>query len=424
MMNLSALNSVFFWMFLCFYLLHEILELGLDLLNFKHTKSQTDIPDFFKDKISTQQFERTKEYTLTKLKFGIFSHFCKQPFFWALIFLNGFQFLDSLAAQYTTANSLSHSVLFCFLIGMYFSIISLPFGLYSTFVIEERFGFNKMTFKTFLVDLVKSSILGITIGVPLLYLVFWFMQKSGNLWWLWVWGSITAFQLLISAIYPTFIAPIFNKFTPLEDGELKNKITELAHKIKFKMSGIFTIDGSKRSAHSNAYFAGMGKFRRIVLFDTLRKQLSDNELLAVLAHEMGHNVKKHILKSTLLSTIMSLIGLFVMSLLMKWPDFYTAFNINTPSAHTAFIIFGLSSGTFTFPLTPIMNLLSRKYEYEADQFAAEQTQNPQFLKTALVKLTKENLSNLAPHPLYSFFHYSHPTTEERAKKLDDFTLNS
>jgi STE24 endopeptidase len=418
MMLTSIFATPFFWVFLGFYLLHEIVSLGLDVMNYVHTKKCNVPPEFYRDKVDQTTFEKSKAYTLDRLRFGIFSRVMQLPFFWILIFLNGFNALDAYAAKLAGPGSLSHSVAFCLLLALYFSLISLPFRIYSVFVIEERYGFNKTTFKTFLVDMIKGSAVALILGMPILYLVFWFMSVAGPLWWLYVWGSITAFQLFLAAVFPTFLAPIFNKFTPLVNESLKSRIETLAHKIGFKMSGIFTIDGSRRSGHSNAYFAGMGRFRRIVLFDTLMTQLSEDEIIAVLAHEMGHNVKKHIVKSMILSTAMSLIGFYVLSLLIDWPDFYQAFNIAIPSHHTAFAIFGIVSETFTFVLTPILNLWSRKNEYEADRFSVDATGDRTSMKNSLLKLTKENLSNLDPHPLYSFYHYSHPTTVERATAID------
>jgi STE24 endopeptidase len=332
--------------------------------------------------------------------------------------LGGFNALDFYAASFTEAGTLTHSVLFTVFVGLYFGVVGLPFRIYSVFVIEERHGFNKTTLTTFIVDLIKGLLLSFILGLPILYLLYWFMHTAGNTWWFYAWAALTSFQILIAAVFPTFLAPIFNKFTPLADQELNDRIVELARRIRFKMTGVFTVDGSRRSGHSNAYFAGMGRFRRIVLFDTLMKQLTSDELIAVLAHEMGHNVKKHIVKSMLLSAALSLVGFYVLSLLITWSDFYTAFNVAKASPHTALVIFSITSETFTFFLTPIMNLWSRKNEFEADRFSIETTGSKAAMKNALVKLTEENLSNLAPHPAYSFYHYSHPTTPERARAID------
>lgn len=420
----SVFQSSFFWIFLTFYAAHEILMTILDLLNYQHTKKQKSPAEFYRNKIDQQTFEKAKAYTLDRLRFGIISRFVQIPFFWFLIFLNGFNTFDAYALDIAGQNPLTHSVLFCIFVGLYFSVIGLPFKIYSTFVIEERHGFNKTTFGTFVSDLIKGLFLSALLGIPLLYVVFWFMNMSGQAWWIYVFLIVTGFQVLIAAVFPTFIAPLFNKFEPLQDESLKNRIENLARKIKFKMSGVFTIDGSRRSSHSNAYFAGMGRFRRIVLFDTLLKQLNEDEIISVLAHEMGHNVKKHIVKSMIFSTLFAFLGFYILSLLMKWPAFYQAFHIANPSHHTAFIIFTIASEVFTFLLIPIFNLWSRKNEFEADAFSVEVTGNKIPMKEALLKLTKENLSNLDPHPLYSFFHYSHPTTPERAKAIDEIPVNT
>lgn len=415
----QAFHTHFFWIFLAFYFLHEGTELFLEILNFCHVKKQTQVPDHYQSIVSPATFEKSKKYTLEKLKFTITARLSQIPFFWILIFRNGFNTMDYYAAHFAGLGTLSHSVLFCVFITLYFGIIALPYKLYSTFVIEEKYGFNKMTFGIFVADLIKSLFLASIVGLPLLYLIFKFMNFSNQFWWLWVWGALTAFQIFIVAVYPTFLAPLFNKFKPLSDSNLHDRITELAKKINFKMSGVFVMDGSKRSGHSNAYFSGMGAFRRIVLFDTLIKKLTPDELVAVLAHEMGHNVKKHIRNSTILSSILSLIGFYILSLLINWPEFYQAFNVTAPSHHTALVIFALASEVFTFMLTPLMNFISRKNEYEADRFSVEMTGNKEAMKESLYKLALDNLSNFTPHPSYSFFHYSHPTTIERAKAIDE-----
>ncbi|MCP5464138.1 MAG: M48 family metallopeptidase [Deltaproteobacteria bacterium] len=414
---MAVFESSFFWVFLGFYLLHELVFLTLEALNYRYAKAQNSPPDLYTNLIGQAEFLRAKDYTLEKTRFAMAAHFAKIPFFWILIFRNGFNAFDYYAAIYGGYGALSHSVLFCLFIAAYFFIINFPFKLYSIFVIEEKYGFNKMTLGLFFLDLIKVLILTAIIGVPLLYLVFFLMQQWQASWWVWVWAVLTLFQVVMAAIYPRFLAPLFNKFEELKDEDLKDKIQKLAKSIDFQLSGIFVVDGSKRSGHSNAYFAGMGKFRRIVLFDTLMRQLKDEELLAVLAHEMGHNVKKHIRNMMIISSIMSLVGFFVLSKLMLWHEFYEAFNIADASTHAAFVVFLLASDVFTFALNPVMNLLSRRNEYEADHFAKELTGQSEPLVEALIKLSKENLSNLTPHPLYSAYHYSHPTTVERAKAL-------
>jgi STE24 endopeptidase len=411
-------HTTFFWVFLAFYLLHEIVHLSLDGLNYRHVKKQTEMPEFYDGKISPAIYNKSQAYTLEKIRFGMTAHLALIPFFWFLIFRNGFNVFDYYAATYAGFGTLSHSVLFCIFVSAYFGIVGMPFKIYSTFVIEEKYGFNKMSFGLFVLDGIKGLVLSAALGIPVLYLVFWFMNIAGSEWWLWVWFALTVFQLLIVTVYPTFLAPLFNKFQPLKDDLLNERIQTLARKIKFKISGVFIMDGSRRSGHANAYFSGMGKFRRIVLFDTLQKQLNSDEIVAVLAHEMGHNVKHHIRKFMILSTLLSLAGFYILSLLIDWPQFYSAFNISMANHHAALVIFMIASEAFTFMLTPIMNQLSRKNEYEADAFSVENTGDKKAMISSLVKLSKENLSNLNPHPAYSFYHYSHPTTIERAQAIE------
>ncbi|MFH1356012.1 MAG: M48 family metallopeptidase, partial [bacterium] len=393
---MQIFQSQFFWIFLTFYIVHEVVQFTLDLLNYYHVKKQQHVPPSFKDHILQDQFLKSQQYTLAKLDLSILGRLIMIPFFWVLVFLNGFNLIDSFTAQIAGWHSLSHSVLFVFVVAFYFFIVSLPLKLYSVFVLEEKYGFNKMTAKLFVIDLLKTTGLSLVLGMPLLYLVFWFMRTAGTYWWLWVWCAIMSFQLVLIAVYPTLLAPLFNKFEPLEEGTLKDKIFSLAKSIRFKLSGVFIVDGSKRSSHSNAYFAGLGKYRRIVLFDTIMKQLTTDELLSVLAHEMGHNVKKHIPKMIVLSASTMLIGFYVMSLLIGWDGFYQAFNINVSSHHAALMIFAIAFEVFTFMFAPIINSISRAHEFQADAFAVKMMHNKAAMSQALLKISKENLSNLTP----------------------------
>jgi STE24 endopeptidase len=271
-------------------------------------------------------------------------------------------------------------------------------------------------------DLIKSLALTIAMGGPLLIATLWFMEKYWQgYWWLYVWVLLGLFQLFIAALFPVLILPIFNKLTPLSSGGLRSRIEELAKNVNFRISGVFTMDGSKRSTHSNAFFAGIGKFRRIVLFDTLVQALNDTELLAVLAHEMGHSIKKHVRTGLLVSLTSSLLGFLILSYLVQAPWFYLAFGFRAASAYAALFIFGIASGAFTFFLLPLFSMLSRRHEYEADRFAAGVLGDAQPMVHSLIKLSKDNLSNLTPHPLYSFFYYSHPTTIERVHALEALT---
>jgi STE24 endopeptidase len=297
------------------------------------------------------------------------------------------------------------------------SLLELPFSIYSTFVIEERFGFNRTTVKTFIIDIIKGGVVAVVLGVPLLWIILWLMEKSGELWWVYAWIVWTSFSLFIMWVYPTLIAPIFNKFEPLEEGDTLDRIKQLLQRCGFSSNGIFVIDGSKRSSHGNAYFSGFGRNKRIVFFDTLLQMLNDDELEAVLAHELGHFKKKHILKGMLISIATSFAALAVLAWIMQKDWFYTALGISTPSTYMALLLFALVLPVFTFILHPIMSLFSRKNEFEADEFAAQQTR-ADYLIQALVGLYKENASTLTPDPLYSAFYDSHPPAPVRIAHLN------
>lgn len=409
----------FFWLFISLYIIHEGWEAYLTLLNISHTrKNQNQIPDFYKDKVSPEEYEKSIRYTVEKARFGLVLSIVTIPVLWAAILSGFFDYFDFWIGSILKVNGLTHSVFYCLGIALILMILRIPVSIYSHFVIEEKYGFNKMTTKIFIVDFIKGLLLGAALGIPLLCLIFWIYHKVGSVWWLVAFGVVFLFELFMVAIYPTFIAPIFNKFTPLADGELKESILSIAKRVRFKLSGIYTMDGSKRSAHSNAYFAGIGRMRRIVLFDTLFDRHTNLEILAILAHEMGHNIKRHVQKNLLISFFFSLIGFWILSLVITWEPFFSTFGAGIPAPHKALVLFALFSGYFVFLLNPLMNGLSRQHEYEADRFSVETTGDKEGMSSSLIKLSKENLSNLTPHPLYSFYHYSHPTTLERVKAID------
>ncbi len=407
----------FFEIFIFCYFIHESGETALTLLNNAHAKKhQGEIPEYFRGKIDLPTYQKGIRYNLEKSHFGLVVQWLGVVITWTLLLGGGFDLLEQWLQNFSLS-PLLHSISYCLLIFLALMVVKIPVSLYSQFVIEKKYGFNKMTLVTFVTDLIKTLLLSAVLGIPLLALVFWLYSKAGSVWWVWTFASVFGFELLIAAVYPTWLAPIFNKFTPLPDGLLKQSILELAKKIQFKMSGIYTIDGSKRSSHSNAYFAGMGRMRRIVLFDTLQKQINEKEILAVLGHEMGHNKKKHIQKQLILSFIVTFIGFWILSLAMDWEPFYQAFNAGSPAPHKGLILFALFSGHFTFLLPILTNYLSRKYEYEADRFSVEVVGDAPSMASSLVALCRENLSNLTPHPWYSFYHYTHPTTVERVRAL-------
>lgn len=296
------------------------------------------------------------------------------------------------------------------------SLVDLPFDYYKTFVIDARFGFNKMTPKMFISDLIKQAILGILFGAPVLFAALWLMQGSGEYWWLYLWAVWSLFNLLVLAIYPTFIAPMFNKFVPLQDKALKKRIESLLKKCGFKSQGLFVMDGSARSSHGNAYFTGFGKNKRVVFFDTLLERLNADEIEAVLAHELGHFKHKHVIKRIAMMFFISFVGLALLGWLNQQTWFYTGLGVDTPSTYMALILFLLVSPVFLFVLRPMMASYSRQNEFEADAYAAKHSSAKHLVK-ALVKLYRDNASTLTPDPLHSAFYDSHPPASIRIEKL-------
>ncbi|NOQ89795.1 MAG: M48 family metalloprotease [Gammaproteobacteria bacterium] len=404
-------------LFLAMLAVSTLMRLYLSQRQVNHVeKHRSEVPESFADKISLEDHQKAADYTTAKVRFG------RLPLFYEVILLlawtlgGGLQWLD----QNILALGLNPIVTGIIVI-LAFSIISamldLPFSIYSTFVIEEKFGFNRTTVKTFITDMIKGSLLGAAIGIPLLYVILWLMEQTGDQWWLYTWLVISGFSLFMMWVYPTWIAPIFNKFEPLEEGETLNRITSLLNRCGFNSNGIFVIDGSKRSSHGNAYFSGFGRNKRIVFFDTLLKMLSDDELEAVLAHELGHFKKKHIIKGMAISFATTLIALAILAWLMKTEWFYTSLGISQASTYIALLLFTLVMPVFTFVLQPLFSVFSRKNEFEADAFAAEQTE-AKYLIHALVGMYRENASTLTPDPIYSAFYDSHPPAPVRIAHLD------
>jgi STE24 endopeptidase len=412
------METVIVGLFLTLFALEFILEFGLNELNLDYVRRRSagkNIPNFFQGKLSPEEYDQSIRYTLAKGRFQRWEEMYGRVvtlviLFGALPLLD--RFSENLADWYLPF-PYARGLIFCFAVALLFSIASLPTDLYSTFKLEARFGFNKTTWKLYLADKVKGLILGIVIGLPFLFVVLWLMDATGSYWWIWTFFFVAGFQLLMVVAYPTLIAPLFNKFEPLPEGELRSRILQLAEQVGFKTNGIFSMDGSKRSAHSNAYFTGIGKAKRIVLFDTLIAQMTTEQGLAVLAHEMGHFKLKHIRRMLVVQTLFLFFGLYILSWLTDYQPFFAAFGLDRPSNYAALVLFSLLSGPFTFYLGPLINRLSRKHEYEADQFAVKTLHSPKPMEEALVNLTVKNLTNLTPHPWYSAYHYSHPTPTER-----------
>lgn len=374
------------------------------------------VPARFAEKVALSAHQKAADYTIAKLRLGSISTV------WGLMLLviwtvgGGMAWLGDLSASFELSAVWS-GVLFMLLFFLIGSIIDLPLELYSTFAIEARFGFNKMTLPLFFSDMAKQLLLLLAIGTPLAWVIMTLMQSTGSLWWLYAWLFWTAFMLLMMWGYPTLIAPLFNKFEPLSDGEMKSTIEALLKRCGFKSNGLFVMDGSKRSSHGNAYFTGLGNAKRIVFFDTLINQLEPIETEAVLAHELGHFHHGHVKKRLIVMVFTTLIGFALLGWLSQQPWFYAGLGITEPSNAAALLLFMLVMPVFTFVLTPLMSYFSRKDEFEADAYAVANSSG-EALVSALVKMYEDNASTLTPDPLYSAWHDSHPPAPIRIDHIE------
>ncbi|HEU0282300.1 MAG TPA: M48 family metallopeptidase [Gallionella sp.] len=378
------------------------------------------VPEAFREKITLADHQKAADYTSAKTRFAMLGILFDAALLLAFTLGGGIQFIAGLCNGWF-GSPLTQGVAAIVAVLLLSSLLEVPFSLYRTFVIEARFGFNKMTVKLYLIDALKSLLLGAILGLPLLFGVLWLMERMGDHWWLYVWLAWMVFNLIILFIYPTFIAPLFNKFTPLQDEAMKARIAALLGKCGFTASGLFVMDGSKRTAHGNAYFTGFGKTKRIVFFDTLLERLSGNEIEAVLAHELGHFKRHHVLKRIVMTFAMSLGFLWLLGQLMQTAWFYQGLGVNTPSTALALLLFFMILPLFSFALLPLLSAYSRKHEFEADAYAARQTAATD-LVNALVKLYQDNAATLTPDPLYSSFYDSHPPAALRIAHLQSLRL--
>jgi STE24 endopeptidase len=387
-------------------------------------KHRDQVPADFASKVSLPEHHKAADYTMAKLRLGLFEIALSAAILIIFTLLGGIQLLQNVTIE-LLGPGITQQIALLISISLITGVIDLPFSLYRQFGIEEQFGFNRMSLKLFALDSIKGIILGLVIGLPLLWVVLTLMTEAGEYWWVWTWFVWVGFNALLLWLFPTFIAPLFNKFKPLEDGPLKERIENLLKRCDFTSQGLFIMDGSKRSAHGNAYFTGMGKAKRIVFFDTLIERLNPEEIEAVLAHELGHFKRQHIRKRLIQSFALSFLVLGLLGWISTKPWFYLGLGVmpdlNGYNAGLALALFMLVMPVFGFFLTPINSMGSRKHEYEADTFAAEKS-SAHDLITALVKLYQDNAATLTPDPLYSKFYDSHPPAPLRIAHLQKLAL--
>jgi len=390
------------------------LERYLEYLNSRMWSDK--LPDTLKGICGEDEYRKTQLYDRDNKRLSLWSSLFNLLVILIMLTAGGFSLVDGVSRS-LSGNIIAISLIFFGIIGIASEIINVPFSWYDTFVIEKKYGFNTMTVRTFITDHIKSWFIVLIVGIPVLGLITWFYYKTGSLFWLYAWGLITLFTVFMNLFYSELIVPLFNKQTPLEAGSLRDKIENYARETGFKLRNIFIIDGSKRSTRSNAYFSGFGPKKRIVLFDTLLKELSEDEIVAVLAHEIGHYKKKHIVRTMLSSVLLTGLMLFLFSLVVDHPEVSAAMGAESPSFHLGLIAFGILYSPLSLVIGLVSNMVSRRNEFAADRFVSE-TYKPEILASALKKLSVKNLSNMMPHPVYVFFHYSHPPLLKRLEKLD------
>ncbi|MAM23288.1 MULTISPECIES: M48 family metallopeptidase [Croceibacter] len=405
--------TTLFFILIAIIIIEFVIDTTLDVLNAKHYGDK--LPEPLQDVYDTEEYLKSQAYKKERFKFSMVSSVFSLVLLLAFFFLDGFAFVDELARQYTD-HPILIALIFFGIIMLGSDILTTPFSYYSTFVIEEKYGFNKTTLKTFVLDKIKGWFMLIIVGGALLSLIIWFYQWAGSSFWLYAWAVIAVFSVVMNMFYAKLIVPLFNKQTPLEDGSLRQKIEAYASKVGFKLDNIFVIDGSKRSTKANAYFSGFGREKRITLYDTLINDLEEEEIVAVLAHEVGHYKKNHIIINLITSIALTGLTLWLLSLCIGSPLLSQALGVATPSFHIGLIAFGILYSPISEITSLLMNFISRAFEYQADNFAKE-TYAGAPLISGLKTLSKNSLSNLTPHPAYVFMHYSHPTLLQRFRNI-------
>lgn len=411
---------MFTFLFLAALMLMVLTKLWLAARQVRHVAQHRHaVPGRFADSITLSSHQKAADYTIARTRLSMLEVLAGAALLIVLTMLGGLQWINQFWLD-TFGPGYAYSVALIASVAVIGGLVDLPFSLYGQFGIEQRFGFNRMSWKLYLADLLKMTAVGCALGLPLLLAVLWLMEHMGQYWWVWTWLTWIAFTIFVQMIAPSVIMPLFNRFEPLDNATLEARITRLLEKCGFRSRGLFVMDGSKRSAHGNAYFTGFGAAKRIVFFDTLMERLADDEIEAVLAHELGHFKRRHILKGMLVSFALSLAFLAVLGWLASRTWFYTGLgvlpNLGTANHALALVLFFLTLPVFTFLLGPLASQTSRRHEFEADAFAAGQT-DAGHLVSALVKLYKDNASTLTPDPIYSAFYYSHPPAAQRIDRL-------
>jgi STE24 endopeptidase len=405
--------SIIFYVIITIIILDYLLERYLDFLNAKSRLAT--IPEELVGIYDSEKYAKSVDYDKTNSRFEFITSSFNFVIILVIMFAGGFAYVDYLAGL-ITIDPIYKAIVFFAIIGLASDITHLPFSIYDTFVIEEKFGFNKITPKLFILDKLKGYLLTVIIGLPIFYIVLWFYYKTGNMFWVYAWGITSAVTIFITMFYSNLIVPLFNKQEPLEEGDLKTEINSFAAKVGFKLDNIFKMDGSKRSSKANAYFTGLGSKKRIVLFDTLINELNTKEIVAVLAHEIGHYKHKHTRQGIIISLLQMGFTFYLVGLFLSYPALSQVLGVNQPSFHIGIIAFGILYNPISMIIGLAMNVLSRKNEYQADAYVKNNFEAEPLI-TALKKLSVNNLSNLTPHPRYVFFHYSHPTLLQRIKAL-------
>ena len=409
---------IFTTVFLSFLAASVLVRLWLTQRQIAHIEAHHDsVPVAFADSIALQDHQRAADYSCSKLRVG--RVMLGWETLWLLLWTigGGINLVDQWFAG-LEISPLITGIGVIFALTLISSILDLPFSLYHTFVIEERFGFNKTTLATWFVDMLKTALLMIVLGAPLLAAILWLMNQAGEYWWVYAWMLWMGFSLTMIWAYPAFIAPLFNKFSQLENASLRARIDDLLSRCGFQSRGVYVVDGSRRSSHGNAYFTGFGKNKRIVFYDTLLESLSEDEVEAVLAHELGHFKRKHIKKSLMLSAVISAAGFALLAWLMRSDWFYASLGVETASTHTALMLFMMVMPVFTYFISPLFSAMSRKHEFEADEFAHSNS-DYKALISALVNMYRDNASTLTPDPLHSMFYDSHPPASIRINHLEN-----